>query len=91
MLTILLHTGIQTPALDVTRAALASKIKCSPKPLPSILNLFLRHYQSAQNDREHGGHRGGAWKVAYADFVTALMALFIVLWLMNAREDVRQK
>lgn len=32
----------------------------------------------------HGGHHGGAWKVAYADFVTAMMSLFIVLWLMNA-------
>ena len=31
----------------------------------------------------HGGHHGGAWKVAYADFVTAMMALFIVLWLLN--------
>ena len=45
----------------------------------------------SQEHEEHGGHRGGTWKVAYADFVTALMALFIVLWLMNAREDVRQK
>jgi chemotaxis protein MotB len=32
-----------------------------------------------------GGHHGGAWKVAYADFVTALMALFIVLWLPPAK------
>lgn len=32
----------------------------------------------------HGGHHGGAWKVAYADFVTALMALFLVLWLLGA-------
>src|SRR5438093_3158499 len=31
----------------------------------------------------HGGHHGGAWKVAYADFVTAMMALFIVLWLLT--------
>ncbi len=31
----------------------------------------------------HAGHHGGAWKVAYADFVTAMMALFIVLWLMR--------
>jgi chemotaxis protein MotB len=38
----------------------------------------------------HGGHHGGAWKVAYADFVTALMSLFIVLWLMNTSEKVRQ-
>jgi chemotaxis protein MotB len=38
----------------------------------------------------HGGHHGGAWKVAYADFVTAMMALFIVLWLMNSSQKVRQ-
>src|ERR1700709_1096309 len=38
----------------------------------------------------HGGHHGGAWKVAYADFVTAMMALFIVLWLMNASIQVRK-
>lgn len=38
----------------------------------------------------HGGHHGGAWKVAYADFVTAMMALFIVLWLMNSSEKVRK-
>jgi chemotaxis protein MotB len=37
----------------------------------------------------HGGHHGGAWKVAYADFVTALMALFIVLWLMNSKVEVK--
>ncbi|HLY42758.1 MAG TPA: flagellar motor protein MotB [Terracidiphilus sp.] len=38
----------------------------------------------------HGGHHGGAWKVAYADFVTALMSLFIVLWLMNSSEKIRK-
>ena len=38
----------------------------------------------------HGGHHGGAWKVAYADFVTAMMALFIVLWLMNSSEQVKK-
>jgi chemotaxis protein MotB len=32
----------------------------------------------------HGGHHGGAWKVAYADFVTAMMAFFLLLWLINA-------
>ena len=35
-------------------------------------------------------HHGGAWKVAYADFVTALMALFIVLWMMNSGTKVKQ-
>jgi chemotaxis protein MotB len=43
----------------------------------------------------HGGHHGGAWKVAYADFVTAMMALFIVLWLLSqtdqsSREKISQ-
>ena len=38
----------------------------------------------------HGGHHGGAWKVAYADFVTAMMALFIVLWLMNSSKQVQE-
>jgi chemotaxis protein MotB len=37
----------------------------------------------------HAGHHGGAWKVAYADFVTAMMALFIVLWMMNASKQVQ--
>ena len=37
----------------------------------------------------HGGHHGGAWKVAYADFVTAMMALFIVLWLLSASKEVQ--
>jgi chemotaxis protein MotB len=40
--------------------------------------------------RSHGGHHGGAWKVAYADFVTAMMALFIVLWLMGASDKVKK-
>ncbi|WP_346950156.1 flagellar motor protein MotB [Dyella sp.] len=34
--------------------------------------------------RGHGGHHGGAWKVAYADFVTAMMAFFLVMWLIGA-------
>jgi chemotaxis protein MotB len=38
----------------------------------------------------HDGHHGGAWKVAYADFVTAMMALFIVLWLMNTSKQVQE-
>jgi chemotaxis protein MotB len=37
----------------------------------------------------HGGHHGGAWKVAYADFVTAMMSLFIVLWLMNTSKPIQ--
>jgi chemotaxis protein MotB len=38
----------------------------------------------------HGGHHGGAWKVAYADFVTAMMSLFIVLWLLSSSKSVQE-
>jgi chemotaxis protein MotB len=38
----------------------------------------------------HEGHRGGAWKVAYADFVTAMMSLFIVLWLLSSSDQVKK-
>jgi len=38
----------------------------------------------------HARHHGGAWKVAYADFVTAMMALFIVLWLMSSSDQVKK-
>lgn len=37
----------------------------------------------------HGGHHGGAWKVAYADFVTAMMALFIVLWILGQDQEIK--
>lgn len=40
--------------------------------------------------RAHTHHHGGAWKVAYADFVTAMMALFIVLWMMNQSSKIKQ-
>lgn len=35
-------------------------------------------------NKGHGGHHGGAWKIAYADFVTAMMAFFLLLWLLNS-------
>ncbi len=47
--------------------------------------IFIR-MQAAHHDDEHGG----AWKVAYADFVTAMMALFIVFWLLSASEKVQK-
>jgi chemotaxis protein MotB len=53
----------------------------SPKPQPIIV---------IKRKSLHGGHHGGAWKVAYADFVTAMMSLFIVLWLMNSNEKIKK-
>ena len=40
---------------------------------------------------EGGGHHGGAWKVAYADFVTAMMAFFLLMWLLNATTEAQRK
>jgi chemotaxis protein MotB len=40
---------------------------------------------------EGGGHHGGAWKVAYADFVTAMMAFFLLMWLLNATTEDQRK
>src|SRR5450631_512249 len=39
----------------------------------------------------HAGHHGGAWKVAYADFVTAMMAFFLLMWLLNATTEDQRK
>ncbi|MFQ6008456.1 MAG: flagellar motor protein MotB [Candidatus Zixiibacteriota bacterium] len=39
---------------------------------------------------EHGGHHGGAWKVAFADFMTAMMAFFLVMWLVGQKDEVKQ-
>jgi len=38
----------------------------------------------------HGGHHGGAWKVAFADFMTAMMAFFLVMWLVAQKPEVRE-
>src|ERR1700683_2815187 len=48
--------------------------------------IIIIRKKAAHHDDEHGG----AWKVAYADFVTAMMALFIVLWLMGADEETKK-
>lgn len=39
----------------------------------------------------HAGHHGGAWKVAYADFVTAMMAFFLLMWLLGATNEKQRK
>ncbi|MGE3579750.1 MAG: flagellar motor protein MotB, partial [Vicinamibacterales bacterium] len=38
----------------------------------------------------HGGHHGGAWKVAYADFVTAMMAFFLVMWIVGQSSQTKE-
>jgi len=48
-----------------------------------------RHIVILKKKAGHG-HHGGAWKVAYADFVTAMMSLFIVLWLLNSSKPIQE-
>ncbi|MCW5750126.1 MAG: flagellar motor protein MotB [Alphaproteobacteria bacterium] len=49
--------------------------------------IIIKKIRKVQGD----GHHGGAWKVAYADFVTAMMAFFLLLWLLNVTTDVQKK
>jgi len=64
-----------------------TKPEPAPPPPPPPRPIFIIKRKKSG----HGGHHGGAWKVAYADFVTAMMALFIVLWLMSADEKVKEE
>ncbi|HTH28532.1 MAG TPA: flagellar motor protein MotB [Sphingobium sp.] len=54
-----------------------------PEPRPIIVKKIITD--------GHGGHHGGAWKVAYADFVTAMMAFFLLMWLLGATTEKQRK
>ena len=58
--------------------------KIAPPPAPVIVIRRVKKVVAA-------GHHGGAWKVAYADFVTAMMAFFMLLWLLANPDQVRLK
>lgn len=55
-----------------------------PIPEPEVLI-------KKQRAKAHAGHHGGAWKVAYADFVTAMMAFFLLMWLLGATNEDQRK
>ncbi len=57
--------------------------KNEPEPRPIIIKKIIAD--------GHGGHHGGAWKVAYADFVTAMMAFFLLMWLLGATSEKQRK
>ena len=48
--------------------------------------IIIRKYK-----KSHHRSNGGAWKIAYADFVTAMMALFLLMWLVNVATDETKK
>jgi chemotaxis protein MotB len=64
-------------------AAPAKRGKNEPEPRPIIVKKIIVE--------GHGGHHGGAWKVAYADFVTAMMAFFLLLWILGATTEKQRK
>lgn len=57
--------------------------KNEPEPRPIIVKKIV--------EAAHAGHHGGAWKVAYADFVTAMMAFFMLLWILGATTEKQRK
>ena len=61
----------------------AKRGKNEPEPRPIIIKKII--------EAGHGGHHGGAWKVAYADFVTAMMAFFLLMWLLGATSEKQRK
>ncbi|MDB5715301.1 MAG: flagellar motor protein MotB [Sphingomonadales bacterium] len=54
---------------------------------PPVRPIIVRKVVQAP----HGAHHGGAWKVAYADFVTAMMAFFLLMWLLGATTEKQRK
>src|SRR3954471_18268753 len=64
--------------------ASAARKRADPEPVrPIIVKKIVVE--------AHGGHHGGAWKVAYADFVTAMMAFFLLLWILGATTEKQRK
>ncbi|MFC3714149.1 flagellar motor protein MotB [Sphingoaurantiacus capsulatus] len=64
-------------------SAAAGKRGHNEPPRPIIVKKII---QAA-----HGGHHGGAWKVAYADFVTAMMAFFMLMWLLSITDQQKRR
>ena len=63
--------------------ATRAKGRNEPVPRPIIVKKIVA--------APHGAHHGGAWKVAYADFVTAMMAFFLLMWLLGMTDEQKRK
>lgn len=64
-------------------ASRAARGRNEPEPRPIIVKKVV--------EEAHDAHHGGAWKIAYADFVTAMMAFFLLLWLLGATDEDQKK
>ncbi len=67
---------------------MASAAKRPPRNEPEVRPIII---VKKIVDGGHAGHHGGAWKVAYADFVTAMMAFFLLLWILGATTEKQRK
>jgi chemotaxis protein MotB len=65
-------------------AAVVTKGRNEPPPPPVIVVKKVV-------EAHHEAHHGGAWKIAYADFVTAMMAFFLLMWLVGATDEQQRK
>ena len=60
-----------------------ARIANEPAPPPIIIKKIMA--------APHAAHHGGAWKIAYADFVTAMMAFFLLMWLLGMTDEEKRK
>jgi chemotaxis protein MotB len=74
------------PSAVATPATAARKPPAAPAKEQKPQLLVIRRVRKGHG----GGHHGGAWKVAYADFVTAMMAFFLVMWLVGTTTKVEK-
>lgn len=59
---------------------MSEKNSRAPQGEQALAPVIVRRSKKGE---DHGGHHGGAWKIAYADFVTAMMAFFLLMWLLG--------
>ncbi len=84
--------GSVRPALIELLDLLKAQIGWRPRQPPTLPTCRTCARSSSRRSRcQEAGHHGGAWKVAYADFVTAMMAFFLMLWLLGATTEAQRK
>ena len=64
----------------------SSRRRCGERRRGRHQGARARHHPPREASGEEGGHHGGVWKIAYADFMTAMMAFFLVMWLINSTD-----
>ncbi|MCB9956700.1 MAG: OmpA family protein [Caulobacterales bacterium] len=79
-----LRPNLRDLSLILSETALAAERELLSS---TVQNIIIKRVKKVSGE----GHHGGAWKVAYADFVTAMMAFFLLMWLLNATTEDQRK